>query len=561
MKIKVLEIFKKIASTLWGVSILAISFYPFKLLAQNEYSLGSSSNVTPKDALDSTTPVDDFLPDEPKSLFEDESKTNIFAEPPTKPSAANSKPSDGARKEPQPSNAKSKLIPATTPAAKPASAKSVPMSPTPVMNQVNSPPPAAPALSPVVPVNGASSAMTNKQNFIAPLVANDGVAPIKQLQPGSANDFSGVPPLPGSRRNLAPDQAPEWYSIEAGDTLFDVCSQLIDDGNYWPRLWSLNPEIKNPHFIYPGMKIAFYPGDPENPPHIEVVEEEEMIPVDKGPIQETELIAQVSDIPKSTVNLTPEDQVIEVVGPEGVTEDESLSNFFESVGGGYNQDDFHLTLPAFIFENEQTGIGMIDSGHYGEIIAGDGIGVRIIEASNLGSGSVYSVLRYRGEIRNPVTGEVAGHRYDFSGNIRIGSKRSENTYDGVVQNSLNGLMPGDMVVPFISTKRHIDGWHMIGPSSTTNASVIGFSLHTQTFAGEGGVVFLDRGGLTPGSFFSVYQKSRFSGMPGQQLVSEEAEGRRVGVLRVVESAKNVTVAVIVKNFAEIRLGDRLTARE
>lgn len=500
--------------TLRRIAVIGFFVCTTSGLAQNEYSLGTGANVDPKDGLESSTPVDDFLSDEPKTLFDDEPKTNSFSAPTTP-----SKP------------------------AQPVSNVSPLLAPPPV-NTSTVATPAAP-----------------QQSFVAPLTTDGSVAPIKRLEPGSSNDFSGVPPLPGSRRNLAPGQAPEWYDVGAGDTLFDVCSQLIDDGNYWPRLWSLNPDIKNPHFIYPGMKVAFYPGDPLNPPHVEVVEEEEMVPVDKGPLQESELIAPISEIPKSNMNLTAEDQVIEVIGPEGVSADESLSNFFETAGGNYTRDDLSLTLPAFIYEAEQGGLGLIDSGHSGEIIAGDGIGVRIVDAGNLSSGGLYSVLRYRGEILSPITEDVVGHRYDFSGNVRVGAKRADGIYDGIVQNSRTGLNPGDIVVPFVSTKRHLDGWNFVGPSGTADASVVSMSVHTQTFAGEGGVVFLDRGGLSPGSFYTVYQKSRFSGMPGQPLSPTESGSRGVGVVRVIESAKNVTVAIIVKNSSEIRLGDKLTARE
>ena len=89
------------------------------------------------------------------------------------------------------------------------------------------------------------------------------------------NDFPGIFALPGIRRDLSPGEAPEVYTVEEGDTMYDICDQLIDDGSYWPKLWSLNTEVKNPHFIYPGMRLAFYAGDTENPPRIEVVSEDE----------------------------------------------------------------------------------------------------------------------------------------------------------------------------------------------------------------------------------------------------------------------------------------------
>jgi hypothetical protein len=83
------------------------------------------------------------------------------------------------------------------------------------------------------------------------------------------NDFAGAPPLPGTVRALADGEAPEDYTIEEGDTLIDICDQLLDEPGYWPKLWSLNPEIKNPHFIFPLMHLRFYPGDDDVPPYLQ----------------------------------------------------------------------------------------------------------------------------------------------------------------------------------------------------------------------------------------------------------------------------------------------------
>lgn len=42
------------------------------------------------------------------------------------------------------------------------------------------------------------------------------------------------------------------YVVEPGDTLWSIAEGLYDDPWYWPSLWSYNPQITNPHQIYPG---------------------------------------------------------------------------------------------------------------------------------------------------------------------------------------------------------------------------------------------------------------------------------------------------------------------
>lgn len=54
---------------------------------------------------------------------------------------------------------------------------------------------------------------------------------------------------------LAP-QAPERYTVQPRDTLWDLSSQYLSSPWRWPELWGMNKDqIKNPHLIYPGQKL------------------------------------------------------------------------------------------------------------------------------------------------------------------------------------------------------------------------------------------------------------------------------------------------------------------
>ena len=55
-------------------------------------------------------------------------------------------------------------------------------------------------------------------------------------------------------------EEPIIYTVEQGDTLWGVSQRFITDPYYWPNLWSNNPDIGNPHLIYPGQKLRIYKG-------------------------------------------------------------------------------------------------------------------------------------------------------------------------------------------------------------------------------------------------------------------------------------------------------------
>ena len=52
-----------------------------------------------------------------------------------------------------------------------------------------------------------------------------------------------------------------YYTIQRGDTLWDLSGQFFDSPWVWPDLWNKNRQIANPHWIYPGERIRLYQGE------------------------------------------------------------------------------------------------------------------------------------------------------------------------------------------------------------------------------------------------------------------------------------------------------------
>ncbi len=72
-------------------------------------------------------------------------------------------------------------------------------------------------------------------------------------------------PPPEKRKIRVKQNHPVQYTVKKGDTLWDIASLFLKDPWYWPEIWQRNPQVENPHLIFPGdiLTLIYVDGQPQ----------------------------------------------------------------------------------------------------------------------------------------------------------------------------------------------------------------------------------------------------------------------------------------------------------
>lgn len=361
------------------------------------------------------------------------------------------------------------------------------------------------------------------------------------------NEFSGAPPIPGTLKNLASGEAPAEYRIEPGDTLYDICEQLLGEAGYWPKLWAMNDAIKNPHFVYPDFVLQFFPGDADRPPAIGIVGIEELTP--EGKLANEELVAE------ETAKLFEGDNEsdLELLNPEDIVVPPEVRDLFRDDNETAVVTESTLVqLPALILPDKLEVIGEIIGGIDGaSSIQDDHIG--FASGPELESGSVYTVLRYQGAVRDGLINQ--GYRYDFIANLRVESFTGEaETARAQVFSSVSLARAGDIIVSYRARSRRITPAGGMG-GGDTRGRIINLTHNGQRIGATGDFAFLT---ADIGSDFSkdqVFQIFRNTSSGSQLVGNSSDETHPVGALQVIEVTEQGAISYIISSNKEIMLGD------
>lgn len=307
-------------------------------------------------------------------------------------------------------------------------------------------------------------------------------------------------------------QTPEQiYTIKKGDTLWGISQKFIKDPYYWPNLWANNPFITNPHFIYPGQKVAIRDGRLVLLPG--EAEAAATQPVDSMPIEPVEEIT-----------------VKGVAGSEGfITLDE-----IQSAGTLVDATDDRILLSYQ-----------------------DQIFVKI-EDPNLQPGDTYTLVEVGEKITHPVSKEVLGHRVSHLGEAQITSVTPP-VATAVIRRVTKEISRGALLIPKEPTSRDIvlkkSAAPLTGYIVANNREKIALSQHD--------VIYLDLGfedGLEPGNMVYITRprQTTHHTLPGHQV---ELPDELLGAAVILSTQPQTSAALILKSVTPINTGDQVCTVE
>lgn len=337
-----------------------------------------------------------------------------------------------------------------------------------------------------------------------------------------AQDFGGpTAATPVETTAGAPPQAAETHVVQSGDTLWDLCSKYLNSPWYWPKIWSYNPQLTNPHWIFPGNELRFYPSD-ENLP-TQISSSQSLMAADDG-----------TEVPGT---LDP-DELVTTVG--SIRVGRTAPNSVWSAHSGFVTHKAHARSGTI--ENSEAEAFMLSDF--------DRTYLKLKEPANKGDRfAIYRVVR---SLEHPVTGEPFGYAIEVIGGVQI-IDTNPKMATGLISQAYRPIERGDYVAPWpegFGTR--------VAPVATTQEAK-GYIVDTMGDAlgplGEYHVVFIDRGrnhGVQRGTVFSVMDRGdRFTHQ------RDNLPNEAIGELMVVDVQDAGSTAVVTFAARELSVGDKV----
>ena len=335
---------------------------------------------------------------------------------------------------------------------------------------------------------------------------------------------------------------PGEYIVQKGDTLWGIAGRFLTEPWRWPEIWQDNPQIEDPHLIYPGdvIRLSF---DADGLP---------MLTVDRDGVEEVEMAPESRE-----VKLSPAIRSYDRADAIPAIPIDAIQHF--------------LSRPQIVADGEMATWPYVLSSYEEHLIAATGNKIYIGDLPEGAAGKRYAIYR-QGPAYKTKSGQVLGYEALYVAEALI--ERDGGPATAVIIRADREVLNGDRLA--LPTKEGVNtDFIPRRPPRPVQGHIISV-VDGLSQIGQYQVVVLDIGqanGLEVGNVLGVYQsggvvrdnigggRGNQSGSGLVQSLGEEVNlpTEYVGVLMVFRTFGKVSYALVMEANVPLRLYDEVGA--
>ena len=313
--------------------------------------------------------------------------------------------------------------------------------------------------------------------------------------------------------------APEQYIVQKGDTLWDLSNKFLRQPWYWPEIWYMNPQVNNPHLIFPGDVInVFYVG---GRPYLTVG--------DSPRVAGSERLSPSMRAEAIDIN----DRIIPI---------QAIEQF--------------LIRPQIISKEELEASPHIVGARDNRLIYGVGDNVYVRGSNDLVEGEKFNIYRAGEEFVDPESGEVLGYQAIHLGDGELVKEGEPGTLG--LRHTEREILRGDRILPLASESD--TAFYPRPPNINVGGQVI-YLFDAISQVGTYQIVAMNIGtqdGIEKGNIVAIAQAGREVKDPfakEDQTETVQLPHEDSGVAMVFRIFNRVSYAFIMDANRPIRVGD------
>ena len=355
-------------------------------------------------------------------------------------------------------------------------------------------------------------------------------------QPYQETDLAPISDQPDSV--IVPDY-PERHVVVKGDTLWDISKKFLHDPWLWPSVWHINPEIRNPHLIYPGDVIVMY-----------LVNGKPYITLDgQAGMQPAGAVKRKTSRPfkpaLKVVKLSPSTRISKLSKSISTIPMNVIRPFLES--------------PRVISEDQIEDSPYIVASYEEHLISGTGnrIYVRNIKQPLRD----YNIVRPGREYVDPETGDVLGFEAIYAGDARFvkAGKDEDQPATLVITKAMREVLNNDLLIAEEQSDQMFQ-FTPRAPEEEVQGQIMSV-FNGVSQIGQFMIVVLNRGendGLAPGHVLAIMAKGQEVNDSQRFFLFNDVElpDERAGVMMVFKTYKKMSYALVMDAYRAMHVNDR-----